>query len=87
MNSETEIVPLDPPRWPKGPSICPVANLPAFETQAVMKEFHEANGPGCKVIREYLCRRCGHWHMVTRAPDPTGGSSGTGRSSKWEEVE
>lgn len=62
--------------------ICPILNLPAFPTQAEMRAFHRANGPSCKVLAEYECVKCGHWHMETVAPDPAGASSGMGRSAK-----
>lgn len=70
------------PRWPGGPLVCEVANLPAFETQDELNKFHLANGPSCKVIRQWQCEHCEGWHHETTAPDPAGGSSGTGRSSK-----
>jgi len=72
----------DKPRWPGGPLICIVANLPAFPTKAAYNEFHEANGPGCKVLRVWLCKACKFFHADTVAPNPCGDSSGTGRSSK-----
>lgn len=73
---------LSSPRWRGGPEICTAANLPAFKTREEMKAFHAKNGPSCKVLREFECRECGHWHMTTVAPDPAGSSSGVGRSSK-----
>lgn len=73
---------LDPPRWPNGPQICSVVNLPAFETEAELDKFNAANGPSCKVDRKWLCEHCEGWHCDVTAPDPSGGSSGTGRSSK-----
>jgi hypothetical protein len=73
---------LEPARWPGGPLICSVENLPAHESESAMKKFHEANGPSCQVIRSGKCKHCGYWHMETRAPDPSGGSSGTGRGKK-----
>lgn len=73
---------LDPPRWPFGPDICPVANLPALPTEAALHEFHRRNGPRCAVLREWQCDACGHWHAATVAPDPSGATSGTGRSHK-----
>ena len=73
---------FDHPRWPGGPLICPIENLPAFDTRATLDHFHKTNGPSCKVIRTWQCDHCHHWHMETTAPDPAGGSSGTGRSTK-----
>lgn len=73
---------LEPPRWKNGPGICPVENLPALPTLKELRAFKEANGPSCKTIHEWHCEACGHWHMKTSAPDPAGGSSGTGRGSK-----
>lgn len=75
---------LEKARWPGGPKICSVANLPAFETEGALRAFLKANGPSCKVVKEWQCEACGHWHAKTRAPDPAGGSSGTGRGSKGE---
>jgi hypothetical protein len=79
---KTAFAPLEKPRWPGGPKICPTANLPAFTSKDGLSRFLKANGPSCKVLREYLCESCGHWHAHTSAPDPAGGSSGNGRSSK-----
>lgn len=87
MTEDVIKVRLLKPRWPGGPKICPAANLPAFETMAGWRAFHAKNGPSCKVIREWICDHCGHWHAETTAPDPTGGSSGQGRSSKGGEPE
>jgi hypothetical protein len=79
MTAETE---LDPPRWPKGPPICKTENLPALPTEKALDDFNKANGPACKVVRKWQCWACEHWHAETVAPDPAGGSSGTGRSSR-----
>jgi hypothetical protein len=75
---------LEKPRWPGGPKICSVENLPAFETVDAWRAFHKANGPSCKILKEWQCEACGHWHARTSAPDPAGASSGNGRSSKGE---
>lgn len=71
-----------PPRWRGGPSIRPATNLPAFEEPFDLDAFLLANGPSCKVIRKFLCEHCDCWHAETKAPDPAGNSSGTGRGSK-----
>jgi hypothetical protein len=47
-----------------------------------LKAFLKSNGTGCKVLEKFCCTFCNHWHARTVAPDPVGGSSGTGRSSK-----
>lgn len=75
--------PLQKSRWPSGPKQCATANLPAFETPGALDDFLKKNSPSCKVIRKYQCAHCGHWHADTIAPDPAGGSSGTGRGSKF----
>lgn len=49
-----------------------------------MRSFVKANGPSCKVLLEWECTGCGHWHCETSAPDPAGASSGNGRSSKGD---
>jgi hypothetical protein len=56
---------LLPARWPKGPQICSIANLPAFESQAEMKDFHAVNAPRIQVKEEYQCFACGKWHAVS----------------------
>ncbi len=76
---------LNPPRWKGGPDICISENLPAFETVQQMQAFNAANAPSCKVVRFWRCEVCDHYHEETKAPDPTGGSSGTGRGSKGKE--
>lgn len=73
---------LEPPRWPGGPPICTVENLPALETYQALQEFHQKNGPSCKVVKTWHCPVCQRWHAETIAPDPAGNTSGTGRSSR-----
>lgn len=75
---------LSKPRWPGGPKICPLANLPAFTTSDALRSFLKNNGPSCKVVLEWECTGCGHWHAETSAPDPAGASSGNGRSGKGD---
>lgn len=72
----------DKPRWPGAPRVCLATNMLAFETLAAWEKFHRENGPSCKVRRVWRCETCGRYHADTVAPDPAGGSSGTGRSSK-----
>lgn len=77
--------PLDTkPRWAGAPPICLKENLPAFLTREKMNTFHARNSPSCSILRTWFCDYCQHWHMATRAPDPTGASSGTGRGSKGD---
>ena len=73
---------FNPPRWPGGPPMCAKVNLPAFETEALLLAFLMRNGPRCSVEEIYQCPFCDLWHANTTAPDPTGSSSGTGRSHK-----
>jgi hypothetical protein len=70
------------PRWPGAPPICIAANLPAFASRQAWDDFHAANSPGNRVVRVWRCDTCQHWHAHTIACDPSGSSSGTGRSSK-----
>lgn len=70
------------PRWLGAPKICIAANLPAFDSPADWEKFHAANSPGNSVKRMWQCEACGKWHVWTVACDPSGASSGTGRSSK-----
>jgi hypothetical protein len=79
--------PLMKPRWPNGPKICAAENLPAFETAKDLAAFLAKNAPSCKVVKKWQCQACGHFHAYTVAPDPAGGSSGTGRSSKNSTME
>lgn len=73
---------LESPRWPKGPFICRMANLPALKTEKELFAFHAANGPRCEIIEVYLCPFCDHLHMTTSAPDPSGSTSGNTRRQK-----
>jgi hypothetical protein len=75
--------PLEKPRWPGGPKICPVVNLPAFVDSKALDEFLKTNAPSCKVVHKGQCKHCGHWHAKTVAPDPAGASSGNGRSTSF----
>lgn len=76
------MITLDPPRWKNGPKICSHANLPALPTERDLDKFLASNGPRCNVDYKWCCQRCGMWHALTSGPDPSGGSSGTGRSKK-----
>lgn len=52
---------LDPPRWPGGPQICIVANLPAFETEAQAIKFNSSDHP-LPVLARWQCKACEGWH-------------------------
>ncbi len=56
---------LEPPRWPGGPPICPVENLPAFPTQDALKKFKAENSPSVEIIKIGKCAACEHWHAKT----------------------
>jgi hypothetical protein len=73
---------LEPPRWPGGPDICPVANLPAFLTAKDAADFRAANSPGTTVIAEWTCTSCFWIHFWSVAQGPAGASSGTTREAK-----
>src|SRR5205814_2081729 len=73
---------LDPPRWRNGPQICTKENLPALPSKGALKAFLASNGTGCKVLRVWHCDFCGHFHAETKAPDPSGISSGSSRTQK-----
>lgn len=68
---------LEPPRWPGGPGICPVANLPYFATRAELKAFQAKNAS--TDIETWKCAACGGFHFWGKVPAPAGGSSGTSR--------
>lgn len=71
------------PVWKSGPKICEAENLPALPSLEALYRFLAKNAPSCKVLSVILnCPSCGQFHARTSAPDPAGGSSGTGRSSK-----
>lgn len=55
---------FDPPRWRGGPTICITANLPAFETEKALAQFHEANGPGTSIHEQWKCEACDCWHYT-----------------------
>lgn len=73
---------FDPPRWPNGPKICPVANLPAFYSPHDLHVFLESNSPGTAIIHQWKCIACAHWHAKCVAASPAGASSGTTRTAK-----
>ncbi len=81
------IVTLDPPRWKGGPEICPVANLPAFNFPKQLDDFLKDNAPSAKVVKKWQCDHCKCWHAYTLAPDVSGGSSGTGRSTNLKTMQ
>ena len=73
---------LDPPRWPGGPAICPIENLPAFPTEADAFKFQRhgsREAPRTRILRLWKCDCCDHWHFTATTPSPSGASSGTER--------
>lgn len=70
------------PRFKGCPPICLATNLPAFDTRAHARAFHQANGPACHVENDRLCKACGKWHYDSIAPSPGGESSGMSRYHK-----
>lgn len=72
-------VTLEPPRWPNGPMICPVENLPAFEDKAELAKFRNAHAGSS--IKEWQCTACGMWHYKAKVPCPAGGSNGNEREN------
>ena len=66
---------LDPPRWPGGPQICIVANLPAFETESAGIAFN--NKSHLPVLARWQCKACGGWHhWATSRTDSNGAFKG-----------
>jgi len=80
----TDGVFLESARWKHGPMICTQTNLPALATLKDLLAFIAANGPGCYVSKVWQCE-CGHWHAATSPRDPSGDSSGVGRSHRHDE--
>lgn len=76
---------LDPPRWPDGPGICPIANLPGFLTTSELTAF--ADGLCGSVEVKWQCAECGTWHFWPSANPhaPAGETSGSCRESKIPE--
>lgn len=70
------------PRWPGAPPICIATNRLAHKSKEAWQEFYDTNCPRLKIIKLWVCEVCGCWHSIGVAPDPSGDSSGTGRSSK-----
>ena len=73
---------LEPPRWKNGPPVCPSTNLPAFKTTEAVHEFVARHCPGSIVKRIFVCSKCEHFHFESTPRDPSGSTSGTGRSHK-----
>jgi len=69
MNSKL----LDPPRWPGGPKICIVANLPAFETEADAMQFNGGEHP-LPVLARWQCQSCGGWHYWSTSRTDSNGA-------------
>lgn len=71
---------LEPPRWPGGPGICPVANLPGFLAVEDLTRFVDSL---CgSVMVKWQCSECGTWHFWPSAnPNaPAGETSGSCRA-------
>jgi hypothetical protein len=55
---------LEPPRWKNGPPICTAVNLPAFETEKALHDFHGQHT--CTTVKaKWHCAACGRWHAKT----------------------
>lgn len=70
---------LEVSRWPGGPLICDVTNLPSHASKSDALTFHERNAPGQSIGRIGPCHYCGGWHYESKVRPPSGASSGTGR--------
>ena len=71
------------PRWKGAVFICLAQNLLAFKDRTQLHVYRESIGMSAYSPRKvWLCDTCGHWHYEGRSPDPSGDSSGTGRSRK-----
>jgi hypothetical protein len=58
----TAPIALENPRWPNGPSICPIVNLPAFDTRKELNAYFEKYCPSIHIVRIGLCGECGKYH-------------------------
>ena len=70
---------LDPRRWPDGPGICPVANLPGFLSLDELKDF--VDGLQGSTLATWQCGECGCWHFwpSPNSYAPSGETSGSCR--------
>lgn len=73
---------FDPPRWPDGPRICTVANLPSFADDQSVSDFRDKNCPSHTIIAKWRCKVCRGIHFWSVGGDPSGASSGTTRIGK-----
>jgi len=71
------IATLDPPRWPGGPAICQVANLPAFATEKEAAAFNNRNGH-LPILAQWPCKFCGHIHYWATSPTDSNGNHKAG---------
>ncbi len=58
----------EPARWPGGPEICEMTNLPSFPNEHAMKQYQAALMS--KVVKEWRCVNCGEWHYLTDSRGP-----------------
>ncbi len=71
------------PRWAGAPPVCIATNRMAFKDRAEMDAYRASIGMSAWAPKRVgVCKICGHWHYVGASPDPSGDSSGTGRSKK-----
>ncbi len=73
---------LEPPRFRGAPQQCVKTNLPAHESEKALRKFMFDNCPRCPIEYIWKCESCGGFHCQSGAIDPSGESSGTGRSKK-----
>lgn len=76
---------LEASRWPNGPKICAVANLPYFKSEAEAKAWHTRHLDGNPIyepnpiVKMWRCAACGGVHFLTKMRPPSGSSSGSSK--------
>jgi len=73
------------PCWKSGPLLCASTGLPALASLKDLLAFIAKVGPGVYVKSVYCCDHCQHYHAITSPRDPSGDSSGSGRSHRHDE--
>ena len=69
---------LEPPRWPNGPKICAITNLPAYVSLADAKK-RTGTVEGDSIKDWWTCGACGLVHCEHTIRPPAGATSGSGR--------
>ena len=62
---------LEPARYPGGPQICAIVNLPSFKSDADLRDYLDRHVPiSGSPSKVWTCKDCGGWHFEFKPTRP-----------------